>query len=1028
MIPLAFKSYNVAQTFQVDPSQVKNSTEVGISRIDLYFRAKPPSENNKSGILNPGVEITIIPCINGVPDTNNVGSIRPSEPSEHGSRFTFSSKASIARKEWGEIIPSTDASSPTVFRFKQPIFVKTGQEYAVAVKFDGNEDFILWDNRKGNLLVNTTSPSPGNSRPFVGNLYKFISPIQPFVTLQIANTTNQTSDPSKAKTAGNIVVGLNQFQDPGYSTSNWKAVTDTNLKFKLYFARYYHNGYPVSENTAITSDPTITNSRQLNPNNTVIEYNSNTGVVSVVAQSEKNEYIVYENKSSNFIAANYGEIVYQVAPFYPGGKSVPLTVSVVSGINPSGFRVVASGNYPLPSANGLSFNSVGGFNNIYSLNGVDDEYIIVKSGNISNVRKIVEIVSNTELIVDEPFSFTNTAAYFFKAPVGKIKSIERTFIDGKGSYLLTLYDSNANSSVRFVNNSITSIAVTANGVGYNNTDYIEINGYESGNGIVGGYSATANIVTNAGGNVVSIIVSNNGAGFINASSALANYEVKNSSGLPVLTSVANSLTFSLTIDSRLETEFSSNNYFSNCKIINFDSMRGKPEITVNNPLGTNYAIRHKHLFYKKPAENSAGWSYHISPTGSAGENYLKIFKTKVLSDYSNSFVIPSRSNQFVATYEANNSVGNTQVLGIKGSNTSIMLFDITSNNDYSAVFVDPEVCRIHFSSYVINNDYTNEHTNNGNAFSKHITTKVNFAQDRFAEDLLVYLTAYRPLGTDLKIYARIHNSNDPEAFDDKDWTLLEEIEGNGIYSSKDDPSDYIELGYNFTAYPNAELTTVGTVTVVQGNTLVTGSNTSFTSGTSNLASDGLIRIFNPLFQNNYFIAVVNNVINSTAFHIKRSVGELSANGTGTVAITSGSVDIAGTSSKFLTDFANGDFIAVWANSTVYEVREINKVISDISMNVTSSFTSTNATSSYARVDPSNILNFSLAGSGLKLDKLQYPHQAFNNKANDNVVRYYSSSMVEFDTFNTFQLKIVMLSNNSYLVPKVDDVRAIGVSA
>jgi hypothetical protein len=37
-------------------------------------------------------------------------------------------------------------------------------------------------------------------------------------------------------------------------------------------------------------------------------------------------------------------------------------------------------------------------------------------------------------------------------------------------------------------------------------------------------------------------------------------------------------------------------------------------------------------------------------------------------------------------------------------------------------------------------------------------------------------------------------------------------------------------------------------------------------------------------------------------------------------------------------------------------------------------------------------------------------------------------MVEFDTFNTFQLKIVMLSNNSYLVPKVDDVRAIGVSA
>jgi hypothetical protein len=458
-------------------------------------------------------------------------------------------------------------------------------------------------------------------------------------------------------------------------------------------------------------------------------------------------------------------------------------------------------------------------------------------------------------------------------------------------------------------------------------------------------------------------------------------------------------------------------------------MRGKPEITINNPLGTNYSIRHRHLFYKKPANNSSNWSYHILPNQSSSETYLKIFKSQILADYSNSFVIPSRSNQFVATYEANNSVGNTSILGVRGSNTSVMIFDVTSNNDYSSVFVDPDVCRIHFSAYTINDDYTNEHTNYGNAFSKHITTKVNFTQDRFAEDLLVYLTAYRPLGTDLKIYARIHNSNDPEAFDDKDWTLLEEIEGNGIYSSKDDPSDYIELGYNFTAYPNTELTTDGSVTVIQGNTLVSGSNTSFTSGTSNLVSNDLVKIYNPLFQNNYFIAVVNNVINSTAFHIKRSVGELSSNAVGsTVSITSDSSSITGTSTKFLSDFANGNFIAVWANSTVYEVREINRVISDTSMNVTSSFTSTNSTSVYATVDPSNILNFSLAGSGLKLDKLQYPHQAFNNKANDNVVRYYSSSMVEFDTFNTFQLKIVMLSNNSYLVPKVDDVRAIGVSS
>ena len=47
------------------------------------------------------------------------------------------------------------------------------------------------------------------------------------------------------------------------------------------------------------------------------------------------------------------------------------------------------------------------------------------------------------------------------------------------------------------------------------------------------------------------------------------------------------------------------------------------------------------------------------------------------------------------------------------------------------------------------------------------------ANNKFAEDLLVFLTAYRPANTDIKVFARIHNSDDPEAFDDKDWTMLE---------------------------------------------------------------------------------------------------------------------------------------------------------------------------------------------------------------------------------------------------------------
>jgi hypothetical protein len=1021
MTPLAFRSYNIAQTFQLDPSLAKNSSEVGISRVDLYFRAKPPFENNKSGIKNPGVEVSIVPCINGVPDTTGVGSIRPTEPSEHGARFLFSADGMVARKEWGEINASNDASSPTIFRFERPIFVDTGHEFAVVVKYDGNEDFVVWKSKKGNPLVDSGEVSPGTSGPFVGNLFTFISPVQPFLDVEVDDEIDngQPNNPAKQKKNRNIITGIEQVQDLDYSTSNWRAVQDTDLKFKLYFARYFHNGVPIFANNDIVDDPTITTSLQLLPNNATLSFND--GVVSVIAQSELNEYITYENKSSRFIKANYGEMVYQTAPFFPGGTNTPLTVSVVNGITEASFRVVANAAYLMP--NGASFNSSGGFNNIFPLGRLNDEYIIVKSGNNTNVRKVLDVVSNTEIIVDEPFTFTNAAARFFKAPVGKIKALERTFLDGRGSYLLTLYDSNANSSVRFVNNTITSVTVISSGEGYSNSDYLVISGFESGNGVVGGYPATANLVTDPNGNVVSVLISNNGAGFVYLNEVTT--EVLNSSGLPVLTPVANGLNISVSSGARLETEYNPNNYFEDCKIINIDSMRGKPEITLNNPLGTNYQIRHKHLFFKAPALNSTGWSYHILENPNVSQKYIKIFKNHALADYSNSFVIPSRSNQFLATYVSNGSVANTDVIGLNGSNASIVTFDTSSNNDYTATYVDPDVCRIHFSSYVINNDYTDEHTNFGNAFSKHISTKVNFAEDRFAEDLVVYITAYRPFGTDLKVYAKIHNSNDPEAFDDKDWTLLEEFEGSGVFSSKDDTTDYIELGYNFSSFPNTDFTLSGTSTVRQGNDLIVGANTLFDT---ELANNDLIKVYNPLFPNNYFIAVVNNTVNSSALFIKRSVGELSANGLGTVDVTAGNTTITGTSTNFLTNFANGEYIAIFANSDVYEVRQINRVISDTSMNVVTSFTFSNTTSNYAKVDASNILNFTVAGSGLRVDRLKYPHQAFNNRANDNVVRYYSSSMVEYDTYNTFQLKVVMLSNNAYLVPKIDDIRGIGVSA
>lgn len=968
-------SVNFAQIFYLDPSLVRNASQIGISRVDLYCRAKPPASNNRSGILNPGVEVTILECINGVPNL-----------------FMSQNTNIRARVEWGQIVATTDASSPTVFEFSKPIFLNTGKEYAVALKFDGNEDFIFWTSKKNDLLVGTQQVSPGVSGPNVGRYFSFISPIN--------------------SVSGNTLI----TEDVDYLTNNWTPINDTDLKFKLYVARFSHNQIPVFANSTIANNPIFSSSFHFSGNNNVIV--SNNGTITTIAQAECNEFITFDLKYSILNTFYFGEKVYQPAPFYPGGTATPVTVTVSSlsvlSTPLAASRIVANAAYLLP--NGISFFASGGFNSIYS--GVGNEYVIVQSGNNVNIRKIVQIVSPVELLVDEPFTFSNNRAFFMKAPVGKLKYMESSYLQGFDTPTLILSDSNSNASVRFVNNTLLDIDITNSGRGYSNSDYLVINGYEDVNfSVKGGYSATANIVTSPNGNVLAIYISNSGAGFVNSAwLADANVKVLNSSGLPVLDSIANNLQLDFEIGSNLKTEFDSNTLISNTTIINIETVRTIPEMDINAPLGTSYDIRHRMLYYKS---NDA---VYVMDNPANSDIYVKNMNVSSLVVDNTELIIPSRSNQYVIRY-ANGSIATPNVIGINASNASVYLFDLVSNNDFVATYVNPEVCRGYYSKYIVNDDYVDEHTNYGNAHSKHITTKVTFGE-RFAEDLVVYLTAWKPVNTDIKVYARIHNSNDPEAFDDKDWTLLELIDGVGLNSSKDNPTDFIELTYNFTAYPNTSVTCNGSVNLVQGSAVLTGSGTTFNT---QLEVGDLVKVYTPLFPNNYFVAVVNSIANATSLTLKRSLGDLGANLTGTVHADSAITDIEGTSSKFLTDFQSGDYIAVWANATFYDVRQVNIITSDTAMNVTSVFSFANAAANYSKLSSNNLSDFSVSGSGLRVDKLAYVHQAFNNQPNENVVRYYNNNMVEYDGYNTFQIKVVLLSNSEYIVPKVDDIRSVGTS-
>lgn len=1138
-------AFNWAQTLYLDASLVGGATEVAITKVDLFFRNKPPATGNKSGIKNPGVELLIFPTRGGLPMISQIGAYRPTEPTEHGAKFAFYSGGQISRAEYEDVIASADGSVPTEFLLSSPAIVHTNQEYAIVVKFDGNENFILWNCRIGDYFVGTTKKCPGPSSNHVGNLFSFIGNPSTGANNSGYGYTNTAIAASTSNNAALIYtsqqnLGIDGW-DPTYLAANWQPIPNVDLKFRLYVARYSHKGVPASGNTSIVANTLATTSMdRAYLHNTDMAIVSN-NVTRLTAQVEAQEYLLFDRETSIRNELFYGETIFSNSPAFPGGKAANATLKVTTSptgniaslvsltnvsnaVNYASRLIVANGSYLLP--NGATFSAAGGFNRFFT----EGTSICVTSANGSDheIRYIEDIVANNIAVVDTPFAQSMTNATISIVPVGFINDISPSYLYGSNRDILCLNDSTANDSVRFVSNSLRSVTPAVGGSGYANSDWLRIAGYEEvGNGVRGNYLAVANLVTNSTGGITAVYLSNLGAGFVNSGWLTgANVTIKTSSAgvASNSNSAGTGATFTFDIGSDMLSEFSESK-FANCQVINLDAVRMKPEITVNNPVGSAFTIKHRTLFYKThDANTQSGYAYYVNTPSeqAATDTYAKIFKGHTLATNDDRVpVIPSRSNQFVIRY-ANGTVANTSIIGDQFSNSALFLFDVSSNNDYQTCFFDPEIINSHYANYIINQEYTGEHTNYGKAWAKHIMTKVNLNNDRFAEDLMVYLTAYRPVGSDIKVYAKIHNSTDSEEFDDKEWTLLDQIDGLGVYSSKDDSSDMIELTYNLPSYPNTEFELIGSATVQQGNAVVTGTNSQFqakfniiaggtgygngdivqtypvldtapdsgiyaldsiddargvvttnttggitaitvidtgigftsqanvltfafsnstggsTSGTGanvsykpGIAANDVVKIYSPYFpETNYTVVVVDAVANDTSFTIKRNFGDLSANASGTVTVNATSTEIVGAGTSFTLDFTADDFVAVWGNTTAYEVKQVNNVVNSTSMHIKAgnNFSIVGSGRSYAYVETDAFTNGSIAVADLKVDKVHYELQAFNNIQNDNVARYYSTSRAVFNGFDTFQIKLVMVSNNDINVPKVDDVRALAVTA
>ena len=80
----------------------------------------------------------------------------------------------------------------------------------------------------------------------------------------------------------------------------------------------------------------------------------------------------------------------------------------------------------------------------------------------------------------------------------------------------------------------------------------------------------------------------------------------------------------------------------------------------------------------------------------------------------------------------------------------------------------------------------------GNTKSKYISRRVTLEDTFDAQDLKVFLNAYKPKDTDIKVYYKVHNAEDPEDFEDKPYTMFtQETDANLISANESDIKSYV---------------------------------------------------------------------------------------------------------------------------------------------------------------------------------------------------------------------------------------------
>ena len=306
-------------------------------------------------------------------------------------------------------------------------------------------------------------------------------------------------------------------------------------------------------------------------------------------------------------------------------------------------------------------------------------------------------------------------------------------------------------------------------------------------------------------------------------------------------------------------------------------------------------------------------------------------------------------------------------------------------------------------------NYYNELYTNGNDRTKYISVIVTLATGQDAEDLQVTLTARRPPGTDIKVYARFLNGSDPDSITNKVWTPLIN-QGASLYSDPSNPSAFNEYTYTVSRsqqYIHNQLTG----TIVANSTLGTTINgTGTTFGTDAFVGGWIIPQGNSTFTETprQIVTVANS-------------SQLTIN------------------SPFGGDYTSGNnFYLVFPPSTPWTSNSgaPTQIAGTVTANTTSNIIVGSGTN-FLTLTPGQIIQIggyeqsivSIANStSLTVGTVWAGNYTGNNiyTVAPSGLSYFTANNILYSTFKRFQIKVNLQSNDSSKVPMISDLTALAM--